>query len=366
MKVILNVKITGIRIGYPYDNGRGSWTPRYGRFDIFKYCLASYSVLTPLVDKFLFYIQLADDCAGREAELEPYIRSLFPEDKLDLRWYRNNHTRDWRQVCEEHLRDDNEVIWFAGNDDHIFIDYNLDMVNAAITTLKTDPDPLSVVYYSHWPEQARMSHLLGGQPTPDGNFIKYHWQNYDGIQMFKSARFKRYWYDADYGNDLVFRPDDLKNHYGYNLPSWFYAPTREIVRHYDGYVHIGNEVTDIAPCLFIPPGFFESQMQVRIGFKDRDNNATNFDPSSTNLYNTNPSSADYRWTEEDIPLFWRNRITKINKPHDYEHASMLTSRDNAFLKMSRFPLRCFGHSFTEHNAPPTEWFTKHMRSSDVN
>lgn len=362
MKLILNVKITGIRIGYPYDTGRGSWTPKYDRFEIFRYCLASYAVLAPLVSKFHFYIQLADDCAGREAELEPYINELFPQDKLDLRWYRNNHTRDWRQVCEEHLQDDNEVIWFAGNDDHIFIDYNLDMVRAAISVLQNDSDPLSVVYYSHWPEQARMSHALGGQPTEDGNFVKYQWQNYDGIHMFKAARFKRYWYDADYGDDLVFRPDDLNNHYGYNLPSRFYAPTREMVRHYDGYVHIGRAVTDIAPTLFIPPGFFEKDMTVRIGFTDRDNACTNFNASSVNLYNTNPNAADYRWIEDDIPLFWRDRIKNIIYTNDYNESVMIEARNRSFINMSRFALNCFGRTFTDRDAPPEQWFNNHLRN----
>lgn len=359
MKLVLNVKITNTRIGYPYDNGRGPWVPRHDRFDIFKYCLASYSVLEPLVTKFHLYIQLADDCAGREAELEPYIRELFPSDKLDLRWYRNNHTKDWRQVCEEHLSDDNEVIWFAGNDDHIFIDYNLDMVQAAISTLQNDPDPLSVVYYSHWPEQIRMSHLLGGELIEDGNFVKYHWQNYDGIQMFKAARFKRYWYDADYGNDLVFRPDDLKNHYGYSLPSWFYAPTREMVRHYDGYVHIGWDVIDIVPALYIPPGFFANDVTIRIGFNDRDNNCTNFNPKSVNLFNTNPLSADYRWLEDDIPMFWKSKVKTVI--YNNKDENFIESRNIAFLKMSRFPLTCFGHEFTEKKAPPESWFEKHFR-----
>lgn len=360
MKLIINVKITDIRIGYPYDQGRGPWVPRYERFDVFRYCLASYSVLEPLVDKFLFYIELADNCTGREKELEDYIRSLYPEEKLDLRWYRNNYTRDWRQVCEEHFQNDEEVIWFAGNDDHIFIDYDLDLVKASIDILKNDPDPLSVVYYSHWPEQTRMSHLLGGELTDDRNFVRFHWQNYDGIQMFKAARFKRYWYDADYGDTVIFRPDHLYNEQGYCLPSWFYAPTREMVRHYDGYVHIGHEVIDHAPALFIPPGFFEKEMKLRIGFDDRNDAYTNFNPASPNLYNTNPSAADYRWIEEDIPLFWRGRIAEIVKPGSYDQKQMTEIRDRAFLKMSRISMHCFGHSFGEPG-PPTDWFSKHFK-----
>lgn len=365
MKIILNVKITQHRVGYPYDRGRGPWQPVSTRYDIFRYCLASYAVLAPLVSKYHMYIELADEFKHLQSELEEYIKELFPEDALDLHWYRNNHTRDWRNVCNDHLSNDDEVIWFGGNDDHIFIDYNLDMVRAAIATLQQDTDELAVVYYSHWPEQIRMSHALGGELTADGNFIKYHWDNYDGIQMFKAARFKRYWFDADYGDDFVFRPDDLKNHYGYSIPSTFYAPIREMVRHYDGYVHVSSEVGNHAPPLFIPPGFFDNTMVIRIGFDDRDNTCTNCNPTATHLYNTDQTGVDYRYIEEDIPLFWKSHIQEIRKPTDYNTDMMLQARDNAVMKISRITLACFGFSFNEGNAPPFNWFKNHLRHPNV-
>ena len=56
MIVLFNVKITDVRMGYPYT--RGAHMPNPERFDIFKYCLASTSVLEPLVSKFAFYITL--------------------------------------------------------------------------------------------------------------------------------------------------------------------------------------------------------------------------------------------------------------------------------------------------------------------
>lgn len=363
MKIILNVKITDHRIGYPYDNGRGPWQPRSNRYDVFKYCLASYAVLDPLVTKYHFYITLADDYIDKQQELTDYIKSIFPEDKLDLNWNRIDYCRDWRKLCNDHLDNDDEVIWFAGNDDHIFIDYNLDMVKASIDVLQQDIDPLAVVYYSHWPEQVQMSHRLNGELTEDKNFVKFKWDNYDGIQMFKVSRFKRYWFDADYGDHLVFRPDDLKNLFGYALPSTFYSPTREMVRHYDGYVHIGTEITNWAPALFIPPGFFNKEMKIKIGFDSRDNEYTNFHPESANLYNTSQSGADYRFVEEDIPLFWKNHIIEITKPSTYNQEQMLKSRDVAFLRTTKTPISCFGYQFNETSAPPADWFSNHLRYS---
>lgn len=361
MIVILNVKITSIRIGHPYNNGRGPWQPVSNRFDIFKYCLASYAVLNPLVSAYHFYIQLEGEFESRQVELQEYIEDLFPADKLHLHWHRNNYTRDWRQVCESILPDDNEVIWFGGNDDHIFIDYNLDMVKAAIDTLNAEPDPNAVVYYSHWPEQMRMSHVLGGELTADRNFIKFNWDNFDGIHIFKASRFKRYWYDADYGNSMVFRPDDLHNHFGYSLPAVYYAPTRELVRHYDGYVHVGKAVTNQAPALFIPPGFFERAMRIRCGFNHHDSLCTNLNPASVNIYNTDSTAADYRFIEADIPLFWHGHISDISYAPDYDTAYMNMMRNKAFLDVTRTPMSCFGYTFTEDNHPPTSWFLNQLR-----
>jgi len=361
MIVVLNVKITDHRIGYPYDNGRGPWQPRSNRFDIFKYCLASYAVLAPLVKKFHFYIALGPEYAGREQELEAYCKELFPSDKLDLHHYRNNHTRDWRKTCDEILSDDNEVIWFGGNDDHIFIDYDLDMVAAGIKNLQADPDPHAVVYYSHWPEQMRMSRHFNGQLTEDGNFVKFHWDNFDGIHMFKAARMRRYWFDADYGDELVFRPDDLYNHWHYTLPATYYAPIREMVRHYDGYIHTGDVVRNTAPPLFIPPGFLDGNMKVRFGFTDRDNLWTNCNPTM-NLYNADPEGADYRFVPEDIPLFWKSRITETAIAPNYNTQAMNSARNTAYLNLSRLPISCFGIHFGGAEAHPPEWFFKYFRT----
>jgi len=362
MIVLFNVKITDVRMGYPYT--RGAWMPNPERLDVFKYCLASTAVLDPLVTKFAFYITLAPELFHRRAELDRYIHESFPEHKLHLVWSRNDLGNHWRKSCEEILSDPNEVVWLAANDDHIFIDNSLDMVHSAIQTLNADSDPNALVYYSHWPEQMRMSKHYNGELTADGNFIKFNWETFDGIMMLKAGRLKQYW-ERDYGDALMFKPDYLAAYHGYTCPSNVYSPTKELVRHYEGYSHVGTGCDNIAPPLYIPPGFFENDLKIAVGFQERDDSWTNFNPASEWLYNFHPNGTDYRWVEEDIPLFWKNRLGKITYSPDYNKDFMYQARDAAFLAATRVPIKCFGIEFTHENHHPKEWFTKHLLSAKI-
>ncbi len=362
MIVLFNVKITDIRMGFPYT--RGTWMPNPERFDIFKYCLASTAVLEPLVSKFVFCITLAPELAHRQAELDEYIHGLFPSDKLDLTWARNDYGRDWHKTCDRVLTDPNEIVWLACNDDHIFIDNSIDMVASAIDTLKADTDPNAVVYYSHWPEQMRVSRHFNGELTADGNFIKYDWETYDGIMMLKAGRLSKYW-ERDYGNTLMFKVDYLGAHHGYVCPGPVYAPTRELVRHYEGYSHVGSYVANVSPPLFVPPGFFEGDMHIRIGYVDRRDDYTNFNPISEWLYNFNPAGTDYRWLSEDIPLFWQDRIENVEFAPEFNKELMYQARDAAFLAATRVPMKCFDIIFTHENPAPKEWFTKHLLTAKL-
>jgi hypothetical protein len=357
MIVLFNVKITDVRMGYPYT--RGTWMPNPERMDVFKYCLASTAVLEPLVSKFIFCITIAPELLHRQEELYEYIDNLFPKEKLVMIPQRCDYGRDWKFVCDNYLKDSDEIVWLAANDDHIFIDNSLDMVSSAISILDNDHDPNAVVYYSHWPEQMRMSRHHNGTLTDDGNFIKFTWETFDGIMMLKAGRLKQYW-TRDYGDALMFKPDYLGAYHNYRCTAPCYAPTRELVRHYEGYSHVGTGCDNIAPPLFIPPGFFESDIKIGIGYQERDDSWTNFNPASEWLYNFHPNGTDYRWVEEDIPLFWRSRLGLVSHSPDYDKEFMYQARDAAVLAATRIPMKCFGIEFTHANHHPREWFTNHL------
>jgi hypothetical protein len=357
MILLFNVKITSYGLSY-YP--RAGHMPKYNRLDIFKYCLASYTAMLPLLSKVILYIQLESEFQNQQESLEAYIRELFPEELLELHWYRNNYTREWRVLCDKYFENDDDIIWFAGNDDHIFIDYDLDVLSAGIKLLREDPDPYSVVYYSHWPEQMRLSMQYQGELTEDKNYIKFHWRTFDAIRILKASRFKRYWHDTDFGDQLVFRTDTLY-HAGYELTSYIYSPTRELVRHYDGYGHVGD-LSNIVPPIIIPPGFFEKNMTVRFGNVARDNKVTTLNPMAAHLYSHDPTGVDYRWLPEDIPLFWRDRITNLEIVEGTDFDAMTKARDEWYIKSTRIPMHCYQMHFDDtHLCPPVEWLTNNLR-----
>ena len=362
MILLFNVKITDVKMTWPYAGTtyvRAPWFPVSNRFDIFKYCLASRVVMSSLVDKYIFYIDLAE-FSPRQDEMQAYMESIFPKDKLEIHWHRIERTRDWRILCEQ-FNDDDQLIWYEGNDDHIFIDSNLDMIESAINRLTLDPDPNSVVYYSHWPEQMRMSLKLNGELTADGDFIKFQWDTVDSLLLMKASRFKRYWFETDCGEDNIYRSDSLGWQYGFKIPSTVYAPTRELIRHYDGYSHVGELLGTVAPPLFVPPGFLEGKMRLRIGYPERKEGWTNLYSAAERLYSIDPHGAEARWCVEDIPMFWKPYISELDINPDQPINVLKQARDSAFLAMTRIPMKAHGHEFN-YECHPKEWFTKHLLS----
>jgi hypothetical protein len=234
------------------------------------------------------------------------------------------------------------------------------MIRASIDILNADLDPLAVMYYSHWPEQMRMSLLHNGELTSDGNFIKFHWDTVDSLLMMKVGRFKKYWFDTDCGEDNMYRSDSLGWQYGLKIPGTVYAPTRELIRHYDGYSHVGDLLGTIAPPLFVPPGFLDHSMKVRVGYPERKEGWTNLYAATERLYSVDPHGAEARWCVEDIPLFWKPYISEFDINVDQDIHTLKQARDAAFLSMTKIPMKAHGHVFN-YECHPKEWFTKHLQ-----
>lgn len=335
--------------------------PRYhlknnNRFDIARYSFASMAPLSPIVSKFVFNLEMADGHAGQEKEMESWLRSVLPEDKLIMNWYRCNSLDQWQQKQKEFEDIGDKFIFMGGNEDHVFVDNNIDIFAQFETALSKDPSIFATALTTHYPECIRASHVLGGQwSTP---FVKYVTANNDSNRIIKKELFDWYLDRVSNPNKFMFRtehwndtvvPDNIAH-----------TATKEQFRHFDGYAHVGIQA-DQAPPLEIPDGYFEGQMRIRYGFDDHLEGYVNINPASKTLYAQDGRGADYRFCLDDIPAFWAGRIKEITVNDAANLSDLVEARDKDLLKMSRIPFNWphFGIDFARQPYPPTEWINPH-------
>lgn len=367
MILIINSKITSARgVNYRQEENRNY--PQNNRVDVFKYCLSAFEKMKPILSKVFLYLEISPEFSDRKDELENYIKELFPPEILFLNWYRNNFKNDWLGVCEEVSKIDDDIIWHSGNDDHIFIDSSLDVLKEGIELIRNDEDPMAQMAFSHFPEMIKLAKHLNGQLNETKNYVKIKWKNTCGIHIVKKARFLKYWNLICTPDKLTFRPDgicDVNTPFDFRNPfcsdeellSNVYVPTRELVRHFDGYAHVGR-LNNISPPLFIPKGFFEKDIKIKYGFSERDNEFTNLNPSSEYLYAYSYTGTDYRWCLEDIPLFWRDKISKI-EISNVDESELKRNRNKFLIGLVKNDIYgCFGYHI--NSDPPEEWFVNQL------
>lgn len=100
-------------------------------------------------------------------------------------------------------------------------------------------------------------------------------------------------------------------------------PKNEICRHFDSYVHVNLPV----PPLFIPPGFFESNIKIRYGYNTRLDGYVNVNPYEQ--YSYLGGVADVKSLLSELPVFWKNRVTSIDVNPELNNLYN-SQRDNSF------------------------------------
>ena len=336
--------------------------PRYhlrndNRFDIARYSFASFVPLLPLISKIVFNLEMADGHSHQQAEMEEWLLKIFPKDKLIINWYRCNNIAQWREMQSLFNEIDDDLIFPAGNEDHIFMDSNIEVFKEALISINESRDPGATLMTSHWPESIRaVTHFNG---VKLGNLVSYSIGNNDAIRVMKKEFFNWYIDQVKNLDMFIFRTEHWN---AIGLPNnLIHVPTKEQFRHFDGYAHV-NIGPDYAPPLDIPVGFFESAITVKYGFADRDPDCVNINPMSDTLYAADGAGTDYKWCLADIPVFWKSYIKEIIVAPNIDEAAMKEARDINVLTTSRlhFDWSHIGVRFDESNYPPVDWMNPHM------
>jgi hypothetical protein len=351
MIVWFNCKISDVRL---------NTQPRYflrpdNRLDIAKYSFASFATLEPLVSKFIFNLEMADAYRGLEKDMEKWISSILPEDKVELNWYRCNNKAQWEEVRKKINAIDDPLVFPAGNEDHIFMDPNTYVFAELLELVSKDPNPNAVIATSHWPECIRAAYYFQG--IKQGNSVRFKMGNNDAIRVIKKEFFN--WYvDILSSSMMAFRTEHWNS---IALPeNIMYVPTKEQFRHFDGYAHVGINA-EVVPPLEIPLNYFQNNVVVKYGLEERDSNCVNINPMTETLYAHDGKGTDYKWCLNDIPKFWNADVILADK---IDLEGMNTARNNHLLTSSRlsFDWPHFSVIFDNINYPPIDWFKPHMLS----
>ena len=297
--------------GSPFVGNTRYCLPQEDRLRVFKYMLASYAVIP--WSSVVIYVELDTRYCDERDALEAYIYGLFPG--ATLSWRRNSHQRDWQKALEAIFAIDDNLIWYAGNHDHIFIDSTLDNLLALQAATEAETDPYKGFHYSHYPDMMHWTAIHDFPQTWFGNGLtRCTMTQVTSVHALSKAVLKAYFWDTNLRDAFVPRTD------------WFpaavrsqrfigYGHVKELCRHFDAYDYRPTSYAwsgADCPPLSIPAGFFEGDIHIQYGGAARKANAVWVKPDAAHYLALHPGGADMKCLLEDLPLFWRGRIGKIN------------------------------------------------------
>jgi len=309
--------------------------PSSKRIDVFKYSLASLSVID--WSQVTIYYDLDTNYQHRRREIDEYIRLLFRDPVIYP--FRNDRQPQWKVAMQKLFALEDDFVWFCCNDDHIFIDYETELlkrIEIKLGELTKDYKYVSC-HFSHWPEA-----LFYGRTPPrftkvgvieehkDYFLTIYH--SCDSIQIANKNLLQYWWFEHDYGDAWMPRTDTPYN--GAISPETVsIVPYRELARHFDGYSH--NRINiNVCPPLFIPDGFFDNEIKILYCSNTKKKGYVHVNPLKKNYTTVDSEGADLKCVLDDLPLFWRSRIAQVEIARRENRELLIRHRNVATLKMA--------------------------------
>jgi hypothetical protein len=301
----------------PYNRMNLSY---FGKDEIFLYTLESYKTIN--WSDIIIYCEVSDDFPDKN-KFYTKILNIFPNCKLYKT--RNAYQNQWQEAIDE-LPDD--LIWYAGNHDHPYIASDHNQLNNLINQLNKSEDFYKGAIYSHHPDICTtIMHEPSFEWRYEGNGVSsYYVSRAEGIMILNKNLFRSWWFDYEYNGAFIPRADwkDVSCQSPYCR---IYLPVKELCRHFDGHNFgaYSYENRDITP-LEIPKGFWEKDIKIDFYSDQRYEDRVWINPSIQDYYSVNTDGVDYKYIVEDLPLFWKDRISEI-KIHKQLNKSIKKARN---------------------------------------
>tara|TARA_R110001592_G_scaffold71981_3_gene219687 strand:- start:5346 stop:6494 length:1149 start_codon:yes stop_codon:yes gene_type:complete len=320
------------------------------KLDITKYTLSSLAHAYPW-SKAIINIELDPNhySTQNSKDIYNFITEEFSNTRVIYSTKRCTLQKEWQEL---YYKIDSDLIFYLGNHDHVFIDSNNICLKNLVKIAKNNKFP--TVMTSHYPENirwAKSGYIELNEITPrvlnkdfkiNGDYLSYKGICIDSLNIISKSLYYKWFFEGDWGDRIELPRTDgiggvdllkIKTHLGLNLPQQdIIIPYKEQLRHFDGYMHqkIGN---DTCPSLSIPEGFFESNIKIRYGYDDYKEGWVNINPTNPNYYAYNKSGADYKITLDDLPLFWKSKISEIDINSDINEEEMIQHKLHSIQQM---------------------------------
>jgi len=289
--------------GMNYDRGN---LPIYTKGEIFLYTLESYKTIS--WSKVYIYCELNSSFPDQDYFYEK-IKNIFPDAKIYKK--RNAYQHQWQNAIDQF---DDDLIWYAGNHDHPYLASNHNQLNDLIEAINKSDYFYKGALYSHYPDICAriMKEPFFNFNREMKNVSSYIGERTEGIMILNKNLLRAWWFDYDYGDKFMPRADWLDGVRCKTPEAKIFLPVKELCRHFDGHNFGGYsyDMRDIPP-LDIPAGFWESNINVDYLTEQRTADNLWVNPLK-NYYASDINGSDFKLLLNDLPLFWKSKISKIN------------------------------------------------------
>ena len=213
------------------------------RFEMFLGTLQSYAKIP--WDNIHVFVELDLEFSGRENEIIQILENKFSTESIYFNNYRIIDQNSWKDFFDGKLGH-KKLFWFTQNDDHPYLDNDINYLMAGCEQLARYEDQLASIYLSHWPEMLRLSGKYSTQKVVQ-NFIEFDGFLIDAIQIFNSSMIYEVFYKTDWKGKEYKRIDTLlvdKSIWGEEhgnikrSDQKIIVPMKEICRKFVGYSHV--------------------------------------------------------------------------------------------------------------------------------
>lgn len=305
------------------------------KYDIFRYSFESYFGLG---FKELF---VNVDFENKEDE----VNFLKFYNNFNIKIGRSSNKHDYLNVFSKFNL--NDWIFFTPNNDHPYISndnswilYFEDIANEI--SLKYSTDFVSI-FYSHFTESISSlknnSYLFNNdisevlEENENYYVVKFKNLQFVSIQVLK-ARFLIHLFKLiPEGEHKIIRLEDLSKHINFDIPTISIIPRMELCRHFDSYLHTIFHHSrfikpNIVPPLFIPKGYFQEDIKIRVGHSDYKYGYVNINAEADKfVFENRLNGIDLKIKREHLPYFWEPKISLIEIAPDFDE-SVCTSGIN--------------------------------------